>query len=186
MKRIGIDIDGVLADFNTSFVKRIKEKFGVRVPLPPKTWEYHKEFINNDQNHVLWEELSVDDDFWRCLDPLDMGVFPVLMERIAMGDDLHFISTRPGKNARRTAKLWIMSMGIDRPSVFISSDKGKTAAHLELDYMYDDKPENLFSVKAARKGCKTVLIQAPYNTWAEGDARINEMYPSLEVALGRI
>lgn len=52
-KRIALDIDGVLADFNEA----VKSKYGIS--NDPTAWYYSYKF-----NSAMWEELKNDKDFW--------------------------------------------------------------------------------------------------------------------------
>ena len=61
-KRVALDIDGVIADFN----KAVKSKYSIN--NDPKHWYYSYSF-----NSDMWAELKEDKDFWLNIEPYNNG-----------------------------------------------------------------------------------------------------------------
>lgn len=168
---IGVDVDGVVVDFNTAFIKLVKEETGVICPdNPPKEWSYHRTAgVTAEQDKAIWAKLAEDQDWWENLGPLP-GAGLALDKLADFQRDQHsvyFITSQP-----RTvlATMWSLSnLGYSlTPNVIVSKygGKGEIAEDVGLDVMIDDKPENLFDVKESRSECHTILIKAPYNAWS--------------------
>lgn len=184
--RIGLDLDGVLADFNTAFISLIKQQLDITLPPPddtyPHVWAYHREGgVTKEQDTVLWEKIR-NTDFWNRLMPYPETVTLLRYTNMMRwgGDGIYFITTRPGQNAKYHTEQWLDRWGAQQPTVLIAGDeaaKGQLAQGLKLDAFIDDKPENCFEVsKATRKTealginadvfsypCQTFLLDRPYN-----------------------
>lgn len=186
--KVGIDVDGVLADFNHSFVKLVAEQTGIVLNLPPKTWTYHLDNgVTPEQDKALWQFIAESRNFWSRLTTLD-GTVPFLLDAylLATYADLYFITTRVGVSAKRQTEDWLIHHGYVNPTVIVSSKKGDIAKGLGLSVLIDDRPENLFAVKDAQPDCCTILFRAPYNAWAESDPRIDTKVNTLVEATERI
>ena len=173
--RLGIDIDGCLADFNESFARLVNERTGVELELPPKTWNYHLDAgVTPEQDQAIWAEIAGSPTFWVALNPLPSAKELLKdLDGLTSEHAVYFITTRVGMTAKQQTELWLWQFGITYPTVIISKAKGLIAAGLQLNIMLDDKPENLFDVKAARPECQTILVRAPYNMWSMHDPRID-------------
>lgn len=147
--KIGIDMDGVLADFNTAFIALIKDTTGVELPPPsdsyPSVWNYHREpgGITEEQDKALWTHIMYS-PFWLTLRPLKGAEVALdeLNRRAGRGDEVYFITTRPGRDAKALTEGWLQWYGMENPTVLISGDKGSVAKGLGLNVFIDDKPEN--------------------------------------------
>jgi 5'(3')-deoxyribonucleotidase len=167
--KIGVDIDGVLADFNSAFIDLVREVTGVSLPPVsdsyPDTWAYHRAGgVDEAGDNMLWSTI-VGGQFFRMLRPLPFAVTALhrLSKREMSGDHVYYISTRPGPFSKAQSEDWLRDLLSYRPTVIISSHKGAIAEGLELDVMIDDKPENLEAVNDRYACCQTVLVDAPYN-----------------------
>lgn len=168
---IGMDIDGVLADFNTAYVDLVERHTGVRLELPPKTWDYAKAAGVDDS--AVWAEIA-QGAFWRDL-PILPGACDVIA-RLNSLPNVYYITTRPGHWAKAQSEYWLINHGADCPTVIVSKDKGAIAQGLGLTVMVDDKPENL---DAVMNGCwdgnfddpMNIMLRAPYN-----ERVVNEFY----------
>ncbi len=153
--RIGVDIDGVLADFNSSFVQVIKKLTGITVQLPPKEWAYHRAAgVTAKEEQAIWAYIKNSSDFWYSLgtEPLCEETLQELVWRRIQGDDIYFITSRPGKCAKKQTEEWLVKEGYRLPTVLIADsalDKGRIAEGLALEVFIDDKPENCLAVNTA-------------------------------------
>ncbi len=170
--RIGIDVDGVLADFNTAFILRVIKETGKdlfpRRPFDIPTWNYPESYgYTNDEVHAVWTAIKADPQFWLNLPPYadTLQSLSVLSQKSHEGNDLYFVTSRPGINAKSQTEKWLRENGFkDRPTVLISSEKGLCAEALNLDAYIDDRDLNVRDVSDARgQNTKTFLLDRPWN-----------------------
>lgn len=177
--RIGVDCDGVLADFNTAFINRIIAVTGHNdfplIPFDIPTWNYPQHFgYTEEEVSDVWKIIEADPEFWLRLPSYadTQESLRALAGRSHAGDDLYFITSRPGIAAKRQTEAWLRKNGFaDRPTVLISSDKGLCAAALNLDVYLDDRWENALDVSYTKyRACPTTsyLLTRPWNV--ENDA----------------
>src|SRR5204863_9315618 len=96
--------------------------------------------------------------------------------------ELYFLTKREGRRCKDQTEMWLQSHGyVGRPPTvcIVRGSKGPLAQSLGLDSVVDDRPENLIDVKRHRPACQTILVKAPYNTWAhEGPDRADVLVDS--------
>lgn len=73
---IGIDLDGVIADFNNKFIEFCNLYLGKSFPKitdfqQVKEWGHHKWLdITLEESDLIWEKIYSTENFWLTLDPL--------------------------------------------------------------------------------------------------------------------
>lgn len=179
MNRIGVDLDGCLVDFITSYKALIIKTTGI--DLFPKdrewdSWNFEKEAGYNNKDHLnkVWDTINKSETFWQDLEAYTETdeILAQLYGRALAGDDVYFITTRPS-TGKHTAKAqtedwlrhitWNTGMEAFIPTVIVTADKGPIAAALELTHFIDDKWENVRDVKDAALDCKIYLLDRPWN-----------------------
>lgn len=177
--RIGIDVDGVLADFNTSFIERViavtgKDLFPPR-PFEIPTWDYPQHYgYTNKECSAVWESIKADTSFW-----FNLGAYATTADDVQRlhelndGDnDIYFITSRPGVEAKEQTEMWLIYQGYNAaPTVLISSEKGLCAKALKLDLYIDDRWENVKNVVETEPTCQTYLFDRPWNQHADPSFR---------------
>lgn len=172
--RLGLDVDGVLADFTTHFLALLAELTGRTVPADyvQTTWSKWGDYRASEVS-LAWQHTASRPFWWtehRPLDTPDMTVrqflAPLWMYKHKL--DVTFITTRPAPTARMQTIHWLTRQGMINPQVLVArsgTDKGELAAMLGLDLMVDDYWVNLQAVNAAAGYCgtQTVLYRQPYN-----------------------
>lgn len=190
--RIGLDIDGCLADFNKGFAKLLEQTANVKLPevnqLWPDMWEWteflHGHGVTTEHQLTSWRLVNdAEQHFWSMLDPYPEAVD--IAETIQLLDnehDIYFVTSRPGKGAKMQTECWLEELGVPHPTVLISHSKGYIAKGLELDVFVDDKPDNLHDViKACGLGVKCYLVNRPWNTNVFVNRYITKVSSMLEV-----
>lgn len=151
-KRIGIDIDEVLADFLGAFSKKLGLK-------KPSFWSFDFDFEKN------YGALKDDKDFW------------LNMEMIVKPEDLHFepvvyITARPEEVIPFTRE-WLIRNGYPAAPVISSQDKLSTCKEHGINVFIDDKFETFQSLNS--NGILCYLFDALHNQKRNvGFKRINK------------
>ena len=184
--KIGFDVDGVLADFNTRFINRVIAVTG-RDLFPPhpfviSCWDYPEAFgYSKKEVSAVWEHIKKDPLFWRYLHRCS----DVPFERIeALNEtwdhDIYFVTSRVGINCKGQTEEWLRPY-IFNPTVLISSHKGLCAQALRLDAYIDDKIENCVDTAPS---CWTFILDRPWNQ--PGAPGWQKLSPAMQQAITRV
>ena len=154
--KIGLDIDGVLANFVQGFIDRavyrgLGESF-------PKHWTDWKEHKVGDKDHFdrIWAEVVDEDQFWLFLAPL------VKPADIVVPVDL-YVTARPRPS--RVTELWLEAHKFPKAPVITvpyGSDKTPTLTDEGIDLYVDDNVMNYQHINAGGR-TKCLLWDAPPN-----------------------
>lgn len=172
MSKIGIDVDGVLADFNRAYGNLTIEiadenKFptGWREDKNfPTTWSWPEASgYSKEVMHEVWRTIKTSYTFWISLDPLP-DFDKDLLNALIAAHETYFITARPGWLPKKQTEVWFAMNSVQDATVLISDKKGYAAAALDLDIYIDDKLENIIDVERTMgTGCHAYLINRPYN-----------------------
>lgn len=181
MKRLGIDLDGVVARFDQAYARLIMRETGhfidIENPEWPEEWYWDRALLNKHYDkkeakrleNLIWDRDIKVTPFWGGLGEYP-GTFEA-MDRLRLsifaGVDAYFITSRPGHLAKFYTEMWLGLHGMRNPTVLIAHDKGPVIAGLELDAFVDDKPENILDAVKARPKIRAYLIDRPYNRDSE-------------------
>lgn len=169
--RIGIDMDGVLCDFNRSLIDFIRENLNNGIPDQsdnfPAEWNYFRAYVKPSEESFMWEQVeSSARDFWRNLHPVPGSLRPLFRLSRSV-HDLYFITTRGGKTAKRQSETWLTERAqIPFPTVLIADNpeaKGSLCGALKLDFFVDDRPENCQWAVRHSPDTRVYLVDRPYN-----------------------
>lgn len=166
--RRGYDVDQVFADFDGGYRKLIMAELGIIIPEMsstfPTVWGWDRDYLTSAEISEMWQEIRTT-DFWWELEPLPEchAALAMLTDQQNDGDDVYFITNRPGSYAKRLTEEWLENQGFSLPTVLISSDKGSVCKGLGIEMFVDDKPENCWEVNKACPEAQVFLLDAPYN-----------------------
>jgi 5'(3')-deoxyribonucleotidase len=185
---IGVDIDGVLADFNSSFIDLIvkvtgEDKFPPR-PFDIPTWHYPQHFgysedVMEFHNGPVWSAVRENPWFWFNLKPYP-GTAEALLYLLtreyllprAHGDELYFVTARVGVHVKQQSERWLKKFMPTftnwHPTVLIASNKAMVASALGFDVYIDDRWENCENVRVLT-GARTFLMDRPWNADAPAE-----------------
>lgn len=170
-KRIGFDVDMVLADYFNGFADAIiqdtqKDLFGT--PRQCREWNFAKAVGYSDADiATTWDRVLKSHKFWLDLQPL----VPIKWLN-DFDDDLYFITDRKCIDAKLITEAWLMNHGYREPTVLITPHKGGACAVLSLDAYIDDKLENIQGVEQLSPQTKAYLLDKPYNQQGTVQRRI--------------
>lgn len=159
-----MDVDGVLADFNSGYVERIKAVTGVdRFEDPPRMDEWHyaeAAGYTPKELRAVWRDINADSGFWLNLAPLDDLDAARLWTQRQRGDT-YFITARPGDTTKRQTERWLEYYGFYRPTVLMSGDKAACCDALRLEEYLDDNWQNACEV--AETETRSYLLTRSWN-----------------------
>jgi uncharacterized HAD superfamily protein len=166
---IGVDCDGVICDFNTTFIalcKRVTGRDLYPAGYEPLTWNYPESLgYTADEVSAVWDVIKADQRFWLKLPvyPETKAALDYLRERRYHRDDVYFITNRMGSWPKWQTEVWLSMMGFSSATVLLSAMKGLCARALNLDVYIDDKWENCVDVVNSSACTRTFLMDRPWN-----------------------
>jgi 5'(3')-deoxyribonucleotidase len=170
--RIGFDVDGVLADFSSAFVRCYEQVIGKNLfqpgdaeDAPCWNWDLYRGYTKEEAK-LVWQAIMADKaGFWRDLQPLSGAeTLAMCIADLEQRHDIYFITSRVGDDAKRESEDWLnCHIGLGLPTVLISSKKGFCAAALKLDAYIDDNYHNVLDVATTSPETRVYLLDKRYN-----------------------
>lgn len=183
--RIAFDMDGVLADLHTAYVRaavalypeldaaaleQAPPRDTVKVDSDGSTDEAPEALagvrLSRRQSQAVWDRLGSEENFWESLSEIEKGsvarIFKTAMERRW---EVLFITSRPtsaGLIVQRQTQRWLQKHGFELPSVYVvHGSRGRVAEALELDVVVDDRPDNCLDVVLESKAGAVLIWRGP-------------------------
>lgn len=189
---MGLDLDGVFADFNGhpghwtddkptgpgrgshGFARLLVETSGRDLfPRPwtgPTLWSWWRPLgYHTREADAAWRAVQGRTDFWSTLRPYSGAVDTLAVVRklrTAGYLEPYFLTTRLGSSACAQSIWWLTEHALFNPQVVIcpnADDKGDMARRLNLSLVVDDHCENLLAVKQ-HSTARLVLYDQPWST----------------------
>lgn len=162
---LGIDIDGVLADFNFQFINFIVTHLGEdrfpEHPFEPPTWDYPQHYGYTDaQMDEVYKEIGRSSFFWELLKPYP-NIRPVI--DYANHYPTYFITSRFGVDVKGQTERWLMEHGVIHPTVLISAHKGYSCKAIHATHYIDDRTENCIDVRRDSPTTHCTMIKRAWN-----------------------
>jgi uncharacterized HAD superfamily protein len=166
---LGLDIDGVLADFITPFLQRLQERAG-GAPIDPASITdpnfMHHPFLTQEIIFQCMESTSYDPEFWRALDPLLSPEQWQALEDISRNHELMFIThrwVRDTYDIKQVTCDWLRRHGVSDPVVHFTQEKKSVLVQkLNIELFVDDRHENCEDV-ATQTDAVVFMPHRPYN-----------------------
>lgn len=167
--RIGVDVDGVLADFNTAFIalnKRVTGRDLYPEHYEPTTWDFPESLgYTKAEVSAVWDVIKRDPSFWATLPAYrttvdDLDTLSLLEFRGSV--DIYFITNRMGISAKNQTERFLTALSVFLPTVLLTAHKGLAAQTLDLTHYIDDKWENCLDVVSVGK-TRTFIMDRPWN-----------------------
>lgn len=162
---VGIDVDGVLADFLGSARKALRALYGKPEDSAIQTsWAFSSLGITEEETKGFWDYVDAVPNWWMRLQKMPNTYLVADIER---SHRVVFITHRfdgAGSPVEDQTKEWLTrSFGIKNPTVVLSGDKGPVAKGLKLDWFIDDRPENVWGVVQDAPKCNAFIYDGTYN-----------------------
>jgi phosphoglycolate phosphatase-like HAD superfamily hydrolase len=198
--RIGVDLDGTLADLSSAYHDFERALFGEpstdavdpdeTTPDPTDREKLKLVKERSRRQEAVWHAIKHTPNFWAGLKPLEPGAVAALYAAtIEHRWEVFFVTQRPrtvGDSVQKQSQDWLMAQGFHAPSVLtLSGSRGKAAHALDLDFLIDDLPKNCIDVISDSK-CRPILVLRDADAKAESAAkRMNiEVVRSVSDAIG--
>ena len=159
--KIGIDLDGIVADYHTFFIKYLNDNYTVGHGFTMNDWT-DKYFTNSKLSQQQVEGIvrkhSKDGVFER-LEPIRYSAQCIRMLNDS-GHIIHFITGREGKS-KADSVTWLDKQNIPYHSISFTKEKGRIAYILDCDVVIED--ESMYAEDIAGYDIETLLMDKPYN-----------------------
>jgi hypothetical protein len=171
MKRIGIDFDGVLANFARGFTGVLATLFpeaGIILKDHTDCRHYDDwgEGVTAEMLESAWVAVNRDGSFWSTLPALCPPMEQGELLGLSLQYDLFALTTRPqntGRSIVAQCRQWMKHHGLEHAGLAVCHDKWLVGAALGLTHYLDDAPEQISKLRWAVKNCQCYLMDQPYN-----------------------
>ncbi len=183
--KIGIDLDGVIADFVSGFLKFYNLKFNENILF--ENWQsYH--FYDNLRK-TKEEEIKLIDEFYNSnffddinlIDGAKKGV-----ERLTIDNKVSIITARPIEYKEKTENFFKKNFSMNNWDIFYSEkpkgveiDKKSICKKLGIELMIEDSQD--YARGCADEGIKVLLFNQPWNKNSREYENVNRVYNWKEV-----
>lgn len=178
--RIAFDLDGVLADLHTPFVRTAVRLFPELEPAAVEAGDPAEDSapgaeadddvppvlpgvnLSRRQSSMVWKHLAGTENFWESLGEIEPGAIARLAKLVdERGWEILFITSRPrstGRTVQRQSQRWLQERGFPLPSVYVvHGSRGRVADALAIDVVIDDRADNCLDVVLESKAGALLL-----------------------------
>jgi 5' nucleotidase, deoxy (Pyrimidine), cytosolic type C protein (NT5C) len=168
---VGLDVDGVVADFLGPFLRFVERRIGC-APIAPETivdlsYKDHPVITEAVLEQSL-AALAEEPDFFDRLVPLLEPAEWRALDALSRERRLVFITHRQaseGRDVQRLTRDWLLRHGVWDPIVHCTADyKSKLVSDLGVEIFVDDRPENCLDV-AEKTRAAVYMPRRRYNAF---------------------
>ena len=156
MLRLGIDVDGVIADFQSAFRTLAERELGIAAK------DVESELTKADVDR-LWKVVADSPNWWVTLPAYEPDQVSRLYAEARRGRwEVFFLTSRPasaGDAVQLQTQVWLERLGFFLPSVLTTpaGARGEVARSLRLDLAIDDRLINCMEIISA-SNAKALLV----------------------------
>ena len=170
-RRLGIDLDGVIADFNGGWTRRYNSEFGASISADDVVvWHAPVVLTHFASMSEFWRWAATSGDgasIFRVLDPFPGAIEAI--ERLAIDHCVVIVTTKPSFAIRDTFD-WLEEHCVPADEVHIVDDK----TLVDCDVYLDDADHNLQALRDARPSAAVCRFVRPWNRPHEGIADVRD------------
>lgn len=171
--RVGLDLDGVLANFRSSFESAAAEA-GVTVPGDDVAQATTDPLTSRDIRRV-WDHVRRTPNWWIRLAPYEPAQITRLYELTRrLKWEVVFVTRRPataGDPVQFQTQWWLEQQGFFYPAVMtVPGSRGELANALRLDVLVDDQLQNCVDIIGGSTAKAILLLRDRPDTVTEGHA----------------
>lgn len=170
--RLGIDLDGVVADFDGGWAARYVEEFGRPLPDRPAVWDRLHELTHFPDMDAFWDWVHHRQIFRHL--PVIPGALESLRRLAAAGHEIVIISAKADRSIPDTLG-WIAEHQLPTREIHFRREKYT----VECDAYLDDSPEYLPELVTHRPYALVCRMVAPWNQPVPGTVDIPD-WPAFE------
>jgi uncharacterized HAD superfamily protein len=166
---VGLDIDGVLADFLSPFLKILEHRVGKGPIIPESITDpsfIAHPFIPQETIADCMVEVSYDAQFWQELAPLPSPAQWEALNTLSQEGRLVFLTHRYERETYSIHEVtcdWLRKHGVRQPIVyFTQKGKSELVQKLKVRLFVDDRHENCRDV-AENTDALVLMPHRPYN-----------------------
>lgn len=163
--RLGIDLDGVVVDFNSGWIRLYNEEFGAGIrPEDAVMWSSPTALADFDTMSQFWRwarDCSRGSSLFRHLDPYPGALGAV--EALADDHDIVIVTTKPDYAVEDTM-AWLADHDVPTTEVHIVDDK----TTVPCDVYLEDSDHNLAALSRHRREAVVCRYVRPWNRHHEG------------------
>jgi hypothetical protein len=156
MLRLGIDVDGVVADFRTAFRALAERELGIAAN------DVESDLSKADVDR-LWRRVAVTSNWWLDIPPYEPDQIARLYAQARRSRwEIFFLTSRPasaGDAVQIQTQVWLERHGFLLPAVLTTpaGARGEIARSLRLDLAMDDRMVNCLEIISA-SNAKAILL----------------------------
>lgn len=163
--RIGIDVDGVLADFRTAFHAAAESCLRRPIDEPPDSDQAPSPMAAEDVRRV-WDHIAKSQNWWMEVPAYEPDQIARLYSLTrATGWEVFFLTKRPasaGDSVQFQTQWWIERFGFYLPAVLtVPGSRGDAANALRLDIVIDDQLINCVEVISSSTSKALLMLRTP-------------------------
>ena len=177
--RLGIDMDGVIANFNAGWMRAHNALHGGDLhPGLVERWDILPSLSGFADMDAFWEwarDLGEGHSVFRHLDPFP-GAIEALHGLHAAGHDIVIITAKPDWSVPDTL-AWLADHRVPVREVHIAEEKHR----IDADVYVDDAPHILADYRRHRPDAHIVRFVRPWNTHVEGTHAVEDWDQAIEL-----
>src|SRR6187200_2284611 len=169
MLRLGIDVDGVVADFQSAFRALAERELGL--PAGGGEAELSKPDVDR-----LWRVVAETTNWWLDVPAYEPDQIERLYAQVRRARwEVFFMTSRPpsaGDSVQLQTQVWLERHGFFLPSVLTApaGARGELARALRLDLALDDRIVNCLEITSASNSKAVMVLRDPAETNARESA----------------
>lgn len=178
---IGLDLDGVVANWCKGALKSLNERFGYNFDedIEPPTWDWIQHQVKKEEWEWLWRERVFEGLFYSLRPYPNATSF---YNRLAELGKVIVMTTRPKGFARVDTYAWLNTYGVFPSGGILFSDNMTAKSRFKVDVLIEDNVDAAEAYAKAHGPDSVILLDRAYNqAWKGNRAKTyDDVLASLE------